>query len=92
MIINVLPKRLVLPRSHNDPISKCFHWQTIVCMLGRCGLYSISICLPRGSNSVRVTLVLGIPCRGTEIIFMMGVREDASSKGAMHSHRLVPIN
>jgi hypothetical protein len=26
-----------------------------------------------------------------EIIFMMGVREDATSKGAMHSHGLVPI-
>jgi hypothetical protein len=66
-------------------------WQTIVRMLGRRGLYSISICLPRGSNSFRVTLVLVIPCRGTEFIFMMGVREDASWKGAMHSHRLVPV-
>ena len=37
-------------------------WRTIVRMLGRRGLYSISICAPRGSKSVRVRLALGIPC------------------------------
>jgi hypothetical protein len=34
-------------------------WRTIVRMLGRRGLYSTSICAPRGSKSVRVHLVLG---------------------------------
>ena len=33
-------------------------------------------------------LVLGIPCRSAEIIFMMGVRKDATSNGAKHSHWL----
>jgi hypothetical protein len=36
-------------------------------------------------------LDVGIPCRSTDIIFVMGVREDATSRGAKHSHRLVPI-
>ena len=62
-------------------------------MLGRRGLYSISICAPPGRNRVRVTLgrVLGIPCGGAEIIFVISVREDATLRGANHSHRFVPI-
>jgi hypothetical protein len=90
LIIKVSPERLEMPRSHNDPTQypSASTWQTIVRMLGRRGLYSISICTPRGSKSVQVRLVLGIPCRSAEIIFVMGVRKDASSNGAKHSHWL----
>ena len=34
---------------------------------------------------------VGIPCGCMEIIFVTGVREDATSIGAKHSHRLVPM-
>jgi len=87
---------LALKRSKND-ISKCFHFHLVLvdnCPYARParGLHSILICAPWGRNSIQVTLgrVLGIPCRDT-IFFVMGVREDATSRGAKHFHRLVPI-